>query len=439
MTARLDLVAGVALGVAVIAGQATAAEPTARYIVRRGDTLYDLARNYLLRIEDYRVVQRRNHVANPRRLAVGARLDVPLGLLRTEPVQARLGAYKGAVTVSAAGGPLPLASGAALGEDSLISTGANAFARLDLPDGSRVTLPSQSRVRIVRLRRTLMTNAVDREFLVEAGRSESTVTPLRNPQDRYIVRTPMSVSAVRGTEFRVWYAPDEGRASTEVVHGTVAVQANGDRRAATLVSAEFGVTATKEALSSPISLPPAPTLLDSGKVQDDPRIAFDLAPSDRARAYRAQLALDAGFLDVFAETTSDTPHLAFDEVADGVYFVRATVVDTGGLEGVPATYAFERALNTLDLRAVATSHEGRARRYLFRWDVDGEGTRTFRFELRRAGDGPPVLDETGLAERQITVTDLPPGDYTWRIMSRTFHRGRHVDKWSPAQTFQIGR
>jgi hypothetical protein len=423
----------------MIAGQAAAAaEPTARYVVQRGDTLYDLARNYLLRVEDYRVVQRRNHVTNPRRLAVGARLNVPLGLLRTEPVQARLGAYKGAVTISVAGKPLPVTSGAALGEDSLISTGANAFARLDLPDGSRVTLPSQSRVRVVRLRRTLMTNAVDREFLVEAGRSESTVTPLRNPQDRYIVRTPMSVSAVRGTEFRVWYAPDEGRASTEVVHGTVAVQATGDRRATTLVPAEFGVTATKEALSSPVALPPAPALLDSGKIQDDPRVAFDLAPSDRARAYRAQLALDAGFLDVFAETTSDTPRLAFDEVADGVYFVRATVVDAGGLEGVPATYAFERALNTLDLKALATSREGGTRRYLFRWDVGGEGERTFRFELRRTGDGPPVLDETGLAEHQITVTDLPPGDYTWRVMSRTFHRGRHVDKWSPAQTFQIG-
>jgi hypothetical protein len=438
MTRRLDLVAGLALGVAVVAGHAAAAEPTVSYVVRRGDTLYDLARSYLLRIDDYRILQRRNHVANPRRLAVGSKLSVPLALLRTEPVEARLGAYKGAVTISTAGKPLLLAQGAVLSENSLISTGPNSFARLDLPDGSRVTLPSQSRVGVVRLRRTLMTGAVDREFLVEAGRSESTVTPLRNPRDRYIVRTPMSVSAVRGTEFRVWYAPDEARASTEVVHGTVAVNATGDHRT-TLVPAEFGVTATKDALSSPISLPAAPRLLDPGKTQDDPRIAFDLTPADQARAYRAQLALDAGFLDVFAETTSDAPHVAFDDVGDGSYFVRATVVDANGLEGVPATYAFERALNTLDLKALATSRAGRTRRYLFRWDAGGEGTRTFRFELRRQGDGPPVIDESGLAERQITVTDLRPGDYTWRVMSRTFNRGRHVDKWSPTQTFQIGR
>lgn len=425
--------------VAVLAplGVARAAEPTTIYEVRKGDTLYDLAQRYLVRVSDYTQVQRRNKVADPRRLPVGKRLTVPIRLLKTEPTEARLGAFRGDVRIEADGRILSPTKNMLLPEGAVIATGSDAFARLDLEDGSRVTLPSQSRVRLDRLRRTLLTGAVDRELSVQAGRSQSKVIPLRTPQDRYIVRTPMSVSAVRGTEFRVWYRPDEQRASTEVVEGTVSVDTDDrDAAAPTLVAAAYGAVAEQDGGLTTRPLPPAPRLAEPGRRQDDPIVAFPVTPTEGAVAYRAEIAADAGFLEVVAETQSNAPLVAFNGLPDGDYFVRATTIDGGGLESVPGTYSFERALNTLDLQAPQASGEKRRRQYLFRWTVSGAGERVYRFQLMREGDPVPVIDETGLAEQRMTVTDLPAGAYTWRVMSRTFARGKVVEKWAPAQRFE---
>lgn len=420
---------------------AAAAKPrvaaSAVYVVKPGDTLYDLAARYLLRIDDYREVQRLNRVREPRRLPAGAKLQVPARLLRTEAIQARLGAYRGAVTVTSAGRPATIAIGLVVREGDVIATGANAFARLDLPDGSRVAIPSQSRVRIDRLRWTLMTASADREFTVEAGRSESSVVPLRTPQDRYIVRTPLSVSAVRGTEFHVRYEPALRQAATEVLSGVVAVSADQQRSATT--PAGHGVTVAATGPLAPAALAPAPELLRPEKIQDQPQLAFDIAPVADARAYRLRLAPDAGLLDTIAETTTEAPHVALDGISDGDYFARVSVIGQDGLEGLPRTYAFRRFLNTIELSAPRVSGLRRERRCLFRWSTSGGGERTFRFQLYRDAATSPLVDELDLTERQITLTDLPPGAYVWRVMSRTVAAGRNIDKWSPAERFVISR
>jgi len=426
---------GAALAVGLLpAGAAQAREATIVYVVERGDTLYGLAQRGLVRLADYKAVQRQNRIANPRRLRVGAKLNVPVRLLRTEPVAARVGAFKGDVTVISGGRASQVAVGAVLKEGDSFATGANAFGRLDLPDGSRLTLPSQSRVRVVRLQHTFLTGAVEREFMVEAGSGGSLVRPLRNPKDTYIMRTPLSVSAVRGTEFRVRYAADEGRASTEVVEGSVEVR-SGDSQA--VVGEAQALLSSPDGAVTPAALPPAPILRRAGEVQQERDLTFEVVPSATARAYHAQLATDAGFVEIIADSVEPDAKVAFDPLADGVYFVRASVIDTAGLEGLASTYAFERRLNVLTPRAPTREAASVARRYLFRWDVEGEGTRTYRFQLRReGGDTLPMVDQPGLSDQRITLTDLPPGIYVWRVMSRTFVRGQYVDKWSAEQRFE---
>ena len=446
MTGRMDcartLVLAILIGAAAASASPAAAAKSrggasALYTVKPGDTLYDLADRYLLRLDDYREVQRLNRVWEPRRLPVGVKLQIPVRLLRTKAIDARLGAYRGSVTITSAGRAATVAIGLVLREGDVVATGANAFARLDLPDGSRVAIPSQSRVRIDRLRWTLLTAAADREFTVEAGRSESSVIPLHAPQDRYIVRTPLSVSAVRGTEFHVSYEPAERQAATEVLRGVVAVSADRRRKATTL--AGYGVTVGAQGALAPAPLAVAPELLRPEKMQDQPQLAFDVAPAADVRAYRLRLAADAGFVDTLAETTAQEPHFTFDGLGDGDYFVRVSVIGQDGLEGMPRTYAFRRFLNTIDLFRPSVTGARRQRRCLFRWTTSGGGERTFRFQLYRDAATSPLVDELGLTEPQITLTDLPPGAYVWRVMSRAVAAGRSVDKWSLAERFVISR
>jgi hypothetical protein len=411
-----------------------AGEPVTPYVVKAGDNLYTIAGQFFVSHAALVEVSKTNRLKNPRVLPVGVILQIPTRLLRTAPVEAVLGAYRGGVTITSGGISQPLTVGGPLREGAVIATAGNAFARVDLPDGSRVAVPSQSRVRISTLRRILLTGGVQRAFTVEAGRSESTVIPMTNAADSYVVRTPVSVSAVRGTDFRVGFSPDSQVASTGVVEGSVAVDASGG---STLVPAKFGVSTANGGLSV-VPLLTAPKLQHSGRSQDGPRLMFDLDPVSGAKSYRAQLANDGGFLDLFTEATVDGPHIEFDGLPDGTYFVRLTAIDAAGLEGLPSTYAVDREFNSLQPGGASASGAKHDRRFLFRWEVGGKGERTFRFQIVRDGDALPMIDAPGLKTPQITLTNLPPGAYHWRVMSATVNATRYTEKWSAPQQFNIG-
>jgi hypothetical protein len=422
--------------IALASGAAAQPRPEdapAVYVVKAGDTLYDLAEHYLIGPTSAREVGRLNRIADPRRIPVGRTLSIPSRLLRTEPVIARLAAYSGAVTVEGPGAG-PVRQGMAIGEGYVLATGANAFLTFELPDGSRTTLPSHSRVRVLRLRRVLLDGALQRDLRLEEGRSNSVVTPMSGPRSRFRIETPVAVSAVRGTEFRVKHDPERARSTLEVVEGQVEAAAG---EGAALVAAGFGVAATAAGPTEPKPLLPRPSLLRPGRLQDDEAVAFELQTTPGAVAYHVQIAADAGFIDVTAEARSDTPRLTLADVPNGAHFARFTAIDGEGLEGLPATYAFERRLNAVGLERPAAMDGGR--RYLFRWRSTGGAPETFRFVLARgAEDGTPVIDEAGLPDPQIVVTDLPPGVYYWRVVVARREDGRVLENWSPPERFEIG-
>lgn len=425
------------------AGPSLAAAPAAEmvhYRVRPGDTLYDLARKYLVRLSDYDAVRKANRVRDPRRLVVGSQLAVPTAWLRTRPIVATVQNLRGEATATTRGAASALTVGAVLRAGDLVVTGANTFVRLGLPDGSHVTLPSQSRMRIVALHQMLLTGAVVRDFALDSGRSEAGVTPMTKPQDRFVVRTPLSVAAVRGTEFRVAFETDIGRAGVGVLDGAVGVGSGAAGVPTETVAKSFGVSVGAGGVSPPRALLPAPSLKSASRVQQAPQVSLEIEPVDGAKAYRAQLAPDAGVIDPLAETQSETPSLSFGAVDDGQWFVRLTAVDEGGLEGAPRTYGFRRILNDVELKSPAGDTSQGVVGWRFAWASQGASQATYRFQLfGETKDAPPIIDEAGLTEPRITVAGLPDGTYRWRVRSTLRQDGQAFDSWSPMQDFGIGR
>lgn len=415
---------------------APAQAATASYVAVKGDNLYVIAERYLTRQRDFAVVQRLNRIADPYRIPIGRTIRIPVALLREELVSASVRAFSGPVTIAVAGRPVKITPGLPVNEGAEIETGADAFLSLRLADGSTVAIPSQSRVRIERLRRTALTGTVTRRFEIRRGRADAVVAPMKDPGSSFHISTPVAVSAVRGTAFRVAYDADGARAATEVTEGTVGFSAPGNP-AATLVGAGFGAITETDGISAPIALLPAPALADPGRVQNESDLTFRIVPQADAAAYRIALARDAGFLDIVREKESATPDAILPPVADGTYFVRIAAIDGHGLAGLAETYAFERRLNMVRT-AMTEKRAGRDRYYQFGWQVLGEGAHRFRFQLGQCeGDAPPLVDEIGLDSQSVTLRNLPAGTYCWRVMSLRIGDGKAAGDWSAMERFHI--
>lgn len=437
------LAAAVLLSAAPAAAQSTVSSRQAEtldYVVRPGDTLIDLASAYMNRPLDYRRVQRENRVANPRRLSIGRTLALPVDLLRADPDEARIAGFRGAVSLNQDGVSGAPTSGQIVRESAVLSTGANAFVRLALSDGSHVVVPSNSRVRVSRLRRYAINGAVDHALTVEAGRAESRVTPRTRPGG-FAIRTPVSVSAVRGTDFRVSFDEASERSATEVLEGAVAV-ASGENEA--LAAADQGVSAAAGAVRL-LPLLPAPALARPDAPQTQPQVVFEIQPLPGAERYRGRIAQDAGMIESFAEADSAPGGpLAFGDMEEGAYFLRLTALSPEGLEGKATTYSFIRARNGVGGLASAMDQRDRRRFYRFRWEAEGVGEASFRFQLWREAvdggvDGPLLIDQPGLTDEAFTLSDLPPGVYSWRVQSARHRFGRLLEAWSEPQQLHIGR
>ena len=430
------------------------AHATAAYVTAAGDTLYEVAQRYLTDAGGWRALARLNNVSAPRRLPAGMTLRLPLALLRRDSMSASIVALSGLVTARWHGTAkgqkampaVPLLLGRLLGENDTISTGPDGFATLELDDGSYVSLVPNTRIVLASLRKMALTGIEDHVIELQKGEVSNEVTHAKQPGDRFEVRTPSIVAGVRGTRFRV----NEMSAMTavEVLDGTVAVGTSaqtepGNAEQPSVPSQFVGAgqgsaTPAGGAVGAPKALLTAPTLVDPGKVQDGKTVTFNVAPAPGADGYRIQIARDADLLDLIRDSRAAAPRASFDDVPDGTYFVRISAIDAHGLEGLPRVYAFERRTN--ELSASATAHAG-SHAYRFSWRASRADAKTrYRLVLSRYADlHDPVVDAVDLTDDSLVVSDLPPGDYYWRVVSEQYDRGRFYETNGPVRTFTLAK
>jgi len=311
------------------------ADAAFRYTVQPGDTLPLIAARYLQTAGDAKDVARRNGLPPAAPLRPGQVLLVPERLLRGEPLNALVTAFRGQVLLN--GAPVTKI-GAMLREGGRVQTGAGASVSLSLADGSSITLPSQSVVEVQRLRRVLLTGHTERVFMLRAGRSEMEVTPRYDDRDRFEMRTPVSVTAVRGTQFRVAVLDSGGAAAATagVVRGTVSVTAAGS---ASDLPTGFGIRSEPQTAGAPVPLLPPPDFAPV-VIQPDGQQVFALSPVAQATLYHVQVANDETFRDVLADTISPETTIILPALDTGSYWVRGTVLDAQGIEGLPKAHLY---------------------------------------------------------------------------------------------------
>ncbi|MFC4290867.1 FecR domain-containing protein [Sphingorhabdus arenilitoris] len=419
--------------VAFAATSASAAdEDTIIYTVKRGDTLIGLGNNYLAAPGNYRIVQRENAIRNPRFLPIGQTIRIRRDLLKYKAENARILSVRGNVTLLSGNSSGAAQNGQIVAEGMRITTGGSSFVTLGLSNGSRISLPSNSDVRVRLLRSYILGGSIDYDFDIVKGGTRSKVVPHKNKDDRYRVRTPKAVSAVRGTDFQSRYDSDTDRDFAEVVEGALAVgTASSD--GVTDLPAGQGIALSQDGNVIREALLPEPKLIDPGKLQADPAILFAADPAAGESGYRFTLSSDAGFVDQIADIVTLDKQASFDGLDNGNYFVRARAIAGSGIQGQPVTFAFKRRLNGVKGSA-GKGDDG----YNFKWLSEGEGKRSFHFQLFSGQPGGvAIADETALSAGEISISDLPPGTYFWRVGAVQYLDNEVSTNWTDFEKLSI--
>lgn len=413
----------------VAAPPAAATQDEYPYTTQSHDTLIGLSHRLLKDPTQWRALKTRNAIADPLRIPIGHLILIPRDWLRQEIGAATVTTIVGTAT----GASGALQAGQVLGERDRVDTAAHGYVTLTLPDGSVVTLNESSTLALERLVRYTDTGAYDTRLKLEAGSVATRVKP-QGSAGRFEIRTPVAVSAVRGTEFRREFQRGSDQDATEVIGGTVAVAGT---VGAVVVPTGFGTISDASAgPRAPVKLLPPPMLTNLPARFDDAqvRIAFEAVPG--AAGYRTRISADQEFRQIVSSQLAAGAAVAFDGVADGHYWLSVRSVDADGLEGPDAVQPFDRR----QLPPAPATKEPLAGAVLvgtaasFSWAAVPAAA-SYRLQVaRESAFADLAAMRDGISDNRLRIEPLPPGTYVWRVAS-VGTDGR-AGPWSATQSFR---
>lgn len=313
------------------------------YRVMPGDTLSDLSSRYTGSAENWRRLQQFNSVSDQFSLQIAKLLRIPFSMIPERESAARLSHAAGDARIEGR----PAAVGQMLQEGQTLSTGETGFVTLLLADGSTLSVPPSSEFRLGRLREFQGTGLIDLIVEIRQGSMESEVAPQQTGVGRFEVRTPVSVTGVRGTRLRVHAAGQEG-ARSEVLRGQANVDAS--QSGAAMLRAQQGVAVNAAGRSSgPRRLLDAPVL--SALVRGGSGWVVDFPAIPGAQAYTVLVSKDEQGQQLVSRQRVPAPPVSVNAPGPGLHYVIVRAVDDVGLEGLDARQAFEG-------RAVLMSGDG---------------------------------------------------------------------------------
>nr|MBF0683515.1 FecR domain-containing protein [Pseudomonas sp.] len=312
------------------------------YNVRPGDTLLQLSQQYTGSPANWKALQRLNAVQDATMLPIGMTLRIPFSMIPEISAQAHVTHIAGQV---AANGQA-VQNGVALKEGDLVHTGPNGFLTLELADNSTLTIPANSAVRLERVRVFRDSGLTDTVLTVDEGSLESEVAPQDTGVGRFEVRTPVSVTSVRGTKLRVRAQPQGTQ--TEVLAGVAESGTRGGLEKARLTHGQGGAVDANGKWLGVRRLLAAPVL--STPTNDGEGWALSFTPVAGATAYLVQVADDPAGSRLHSSECFMTPDITFQAPRAGTYYLLVRSADQDGVMGPDATLSFlsEEILRTFD-------------------------------------------------------------------------------------------
>ncbi|NOG31364.1 LysM peptidoglycan-binding domain-containing protein [Halomonas sp. TBZ9] len=362
--------------------------------VMPGDTLWDIAKFYFDDPYEWYFLQQVNTIDEPVLLQPNTLVD--LTLQDAFPLSV-LYLYGDAWLIEG-GRKVALEQGIAVDEGDIVETGRGASLTLEMSDGARAVVPSNSRVMVNR----------DGErgirLILVKGEVESQVPSRQNSGRPYNIQTTSGVLGVRGTRFTVSYG--DAAVLSSVYEGKVAVQSQQMSERAQ-VAAGQGTRISQQGDIDVVGLLAAPQLLSVTSLAggDLEVLVKPIAP---ASGYRAQLTRDAQSLDVIADQRSTAPEFIFPELPVGDYYLRVAAV---GNQGVVGEYS-QRLIPHFST-GVTVTREGDAWR--FDWKRQNNTPHKLELAFDKSFD-QPLISYPPATTGAVLLRQVPSGEVYWRVV-----------------------
>ena len=195
------------------------------YSVKEGDNLWDLTVDHLKDVSYVKRVQDLNNIKDPWNILPGTEIKIPAKWLRSFPMLVRVRSMQGQAELieEQTNDPSKLVSGALIIVGDTIRTGKNSSVILEFVDGTRLSLEENSEMKVQYLGTYEYTGMTDSRLYLKKGRLETQVVPKTGSASVFKIATPVSVTSVRGTNYRISSEPESATSNTEVLEGGVSV------------------------------------------------------------------------------------------------------------------------------------------------------------------------------------------------------------------------
>ena len=388
------------------------------YSVKEGDNLWDLTVDHLKDVSYVKKVQELNNIKDPWQMLPGSEIRIPAKWLRSFPMLVRVRSLQGRAELieGQTGNPSKLVSGALVVVGDIIRTGENSSVVLEFIDGTRLSLEENSEMKVQYLGTYEYTGMTDSRLYLKKGRLETQVVPKTGSASDFKITTPVSVTSVRGTDYRISSESERAIAHTEVLEGSVWVTSSDKTR---LITKGFGtIAAADRQPEPPIKLLDPPAIDDIPRVYERVPVQLKLPELPKDQGYRVQIAETPLFNNILFNKPFSSSMIRTLDLPDGKYQMRIRGIDERGLEGENAEFQFE--LNArpeppflVEPKPGAGTLEETP---TFKWS-ENKASKGYHFQLSETEHFAEVLvNLSNNADAGLTLEKpLKIGKYYWRV------------------------
>ncbi|WP_169309336.1 FecR domain-containing protein [Desulforhopalus sp. IMCC35007] len=367
----------------------------------------------------------------------------PIELLKVEKVSARVASVIGGVFIVSNGKKLQRVSqGDLIMPGQTLVTEDDGFTHLIFPDNKYTRISSGSKFTLTYLVK-LSDNSLKAEFFLEKGRITHAVKKQLKANETFTTRTPVSVTGVRGTEYRL-KVTDDNVNIVETLQGVV--QVAGEKGELSLPKGMGTKVEAGRRPRAPKTLPAAPeTPVISDIVKELPVKIPSPSAGNGVALYHLRVTTDEqGYNTVLAKTAKSGAFFTLLALADGNYFGFLTAIDEEGFES-QAARPFSFQVRTIPGAPIFVSaRKGKAvfdQSLKVEW-LQGEGQQSYNLQLAIDDQFSELLVDVVQNDNSFTFENLAPGTYYCRVQSIASDGFRSlfslVDTWKVQQQTSFG-